>query len=259
MTAMNPTLPPSPLNSSLVDDRIPPHSLAMHAERAPRLEYIDPAEIRTSPWHTERYYQHAEEISNAVLLGSIRHFGGNLQPIKVRPCVPIMYDAPSIRFELVFGERRRRACQALNLPVLAMVEDLNDQQAFAQAEASTFQADGPTLLERGTRFEQAIDDQTFLSARDLVSSAGLPSDVVYKSLAIHTLSEALEGSFAVDTGLHDYFLRRLNRCADRCPGRLIGLARSTAALQWNTALSGLNEIDPPNLESEQKSIGQEKE
>jgi ParB family chromosome partitioning protein len=243
---------PSPSAAGLVGQNTLPSRSTTHATGVPRLEYINPAEIRKSRWHVPRCYRHTDTISDAVLLGSIRHFGTNLQPIKVRPCPPGADDKLSIRFELVFGERRRSACLELGIPVLALIDNLNDQQAFAQAEACTFQADAPTLLERGTRFEQVIDEQTFVSARDLISGAGLPSDVVDKSLAVHTLLEVLDRAFRINSGLHDHFARRLNRCADQCPSRLIGLARSSAALQWNTLLSGLNEIDPPILEPRRK-------
>ena len=260
MIATAPNCFPLPPISAFDGESSLPQPSTTHEAGVPRLECINPAEIRKSPWHVPRYYRHTDNISDTVLLGSIRHFGRNLQPIKVRPCVSGPDDTSSIRFELVFGERRRRACLELGFPVLALIEDLNDQQAFAQAEASTFQAEGPSLLERGTRFEQVIDERTFLSAMDLTSGAGLPSDIVYKSMAIQTLLEVLDGTFEVNSGLHDssihdHFLLRLNRCAEQCPGRLIGLARSTAALQWNTALSGLNEIDLPILENPRKRLG----
>lgn len=203
MIATAPNCFPLPPISAFDGESSLPQPSTTHEAGVPRLECINPAEIRKSPWHVPRYYRHTDNISDTVLLGSIRHFGRNLQPIKVRPCVSGPDDTSSIRFELVFGERRRRACLELGFPVLALIEDLNDQQAFAQAEASTFQAEGPSLLERGTRFEQVIDERTFLSAMDLTSGAGLPSDIVYKSLAIQTLLEVLDGTFEVNSGLHD--------------------------------------------------------
>ena len=85
-----------------------------------------------------------------VLLASIRHFGGNLQPIKVRPVCQRDADERETRFELVYGGRRLQACAELNLPVLALIEELTDQQAFAQANSEQFHAPNLSFLERGT-------------------------------------------------------------------------------------------------------------
>ena len=102
--------------------------LAIHARQPgkglamPRLALIAPREVGPSPWFPRNQKTPAAQEQSEVLLASIRHFGGNLQPIKVRPVCQRDADERETRFELVYGGRRLQACAELNLPVLALID-----------------------------------------------------------------------------------------------------------------------------------------
>jgi len=68
----------------------------------------------------------------------INKFGGNLQPVKVRPMsgTQLHHGWAALNekagYELVFGFARVRACLELGLPVLAMVEQMSEVEALRQ-------------------------------------------------------------------------------------------------------------------------------
>ena len=76
----------------------------------PRLAHLAPREVGRSPWFPRNQKTPAAQEQREVLLASIRQFGGNLQPIKVRPVVQRQADEPETRFELVYGSCRLQAC-----------------------------------------------------------------------------------------------------------------------------------------------------
>lgn len=100
---------------------------------------LDPRQIHESRWAVVLPNDWISQDYSA-LRASIEATGGNVQPIKVRPrlgssaieCISRRSDDP---LEIVFGHRRHRACAELGLPVLCIVEDRVDAEAFAELVA----------------------------------------------------------------------------------------------------------------------------
>jgi ParB/RepB/Spo0J family partition protein len=79
----------------------------------------------------------------ADLLANIEAVGGNKQPGMVRPSPT----APG-RFQLVFGERRLRACEQANLEFTAIVASLDDDDVWLFREAENFGRADKGILEK---------------------------------------------------------------------------------------------------------------
>lgn len=224
--------------------------LAIHARQPgkglamPRLALIAPMEVGPSPWFPRNQKTPAAQEQSEVLLASIRHFGGNLQPIKVRPVVQRHAAEPETRFELVYGGCRLQACADLNLPVLALIEELTDQQAFAQANSEQFHAPTLSFLERGTLYAKAIDQRTFDSARELSAATGTPGWVVDRSLAVYALMDVMKEMLPILRDVHEKLSREIVDLAERFPDKIIALSRSTHALHWLNVIQAARWIYP---------------
>lgn len=83
----------------------------------------------------------------ADLLANIEAVGGNKQPGMVRP-------SPSQdgRYELVFGERRLRACEQAGLPFTAIVASISDEDVWLFREAENFGRKDKGILEQALGF-----------------------------------------------------------------------------------------------------------
>jgi len=232
------------LETSVAPDPANPTGRPSGQPGAPRLAHLAPSEVGPSPWFPRNQKTAVAREQSEVLLASIRHFGGNLQPIKVRPVCQRDADERETRYELVYGGRRLQTCAELNLPVLALIEELTDQQAFAQANSEQFHAPNLSFLERGTHYANAIDQHTFDSARELSAATGTPGWVVDRSLAVNTLMEVIEAMLPTFGPVHEKLSRDILDFAERCPDKIIALSRSTHALHWLHVIQAVRCIDP---------------
>jgi len=79
----------------------------------------------------------------ADLLANIEAVGGNKQPGMVRPSAVTIG-----RYELVFGERRLRACEQAALPFSAIVASLSDDDVWLFRESENFGRKDKGILEQ---------------------------------------------------------------------------------------------------------------
>ena len=79
----------------------------------------------------------------ALFCENIRVFGGNKQPAMVRPS-----PASPGRYELVFGERRMRACQITKAPFTAVVSEMDDDELTLLRELENVGRKDKSLIER---------------------------------------------------------------------------------------------------------------
>lgn len=142
---------------------------------------IDPLRIHESRWVATP----PEEWTTrdfAALKEDIASTGGNVQAIKVRPaegrsvldCFSNDAESPTT-FDIVFGHRRHRACMELGLPVLCVVENINDTQLVKEFVAENRSHTKTFSWRLAETLRRAIDDGLFLSLRRL--SAGLSQPV----------------------------------------------------------------------------------
>ena len=154
-------------------------------EGAKAARLLDPAEIRHSRFANRDVRNFAGEAFEA-LKSEVASAGGNVQPIKVRP-------AADGGYEVVFGHRRLEACRQLGLPVLAMIDSIDDQALFVEMDRENRSRKDLSPWEQGIMYRRALADGLFPSNRKLADAVGADLSAVGKALALADLpSEVVE-------------------------------------------------------------------
>lgn len=110
-------------------------------------------EIRPNPRQPRQVF---DEESQAELVLSIREIGV-LQPVVVR-LVPDA-DEPGVRYELIMGERRLRACREAGLErIPAIVRDTQDDAMLRDALLENLHRSQLNPLEEAAAYQQLLDD-----------------------------------------------------------------------------------------------------
>ncbi len=130
----------------------------------------------------------------AALRAEIESAGGNVQAIKVRRVGASGLDAA--RYEVVFGHRRHRACLELGLPVLAVVDNLDDRTLFVEMDRENRGRKDLSAWEQGTMYRRALQQGLFPSNRKLADAVGVDLSALGKALSLAELPEQLVRAFA---------------------------------------------------------------
>ncbi|MFZ4504486.1 MAG: ParB/RepB/Spo0J family partition protein [Methylovulum sp.] len=136
-------------------------------EGAKATKQIDPKLISPSDW-ANRHVASFETQDFKDLVEEIASAGGNVQPIKVRP---VSTSDPQ-RYEIVFGHRRHRACLELGLPVLALIESIDDKALFVEMDRENRQREDLRPYEQGLMYRRALDKGLYPSLRALCEATG---------------------------------------------------------------------------------------
>ena len=159
---------------------------------------IDPELITASKW-ANRIEVSFTTPAYFELKAEIRDAGGNVQPIKVRPYRARASDEegapPAFAYEIGFGHRRHRACLELGLPVLAIVEDLSDEDLYIQMERENRGRVDLSPWEQGAMYVRALDSGLFSSNTKLAAAIGADLSNVGKSIALARLPATVIAAF----------------------------------------------------------------
>lgn len=218
---------------------------------------LDPASVVPSRW-ANRHERSYDDEAFAELKADIAAAGGNVQAIKVRPLVkgtpesattapaatlaagvgpsnpPALPSAPaqpgagSAVYEIVFGHRRHRACLELGLPVLAVVEELSEQDLFVQMERENRARKDLSAWEQGVMYARALDQGLYPSNRQLALAIGRDLGDVGKALALARLPQVVVEAFASPLDLQFRWAKPL---ADAQQADPEGLVARAAALR----------------------------
>lgn len=205
--AKSPALPalgkPKTAIGHALDDR---KYLIEIAELKKKLEHFDgsfptrrlpPRQIANSAF-ANRIEESFATPAFARLKDSIRQAGGNTQPILVRHAGPGA--GHGLPYEVVFGHRRRRACEEVGVDVLAVVWDgeMPDEHLFLSMDRENRERADPSPYEQGLAYLAALDKETGLypSARALADAVGVSHTWVNKALQIARLPPAIVAAFA---------------------------------------------------------------
>ncbi len=236
--------------AEVLRDRLASYEGALPARR------LDPAAVQVSAWAN----RHADSYQDAAFLAlkaDIAAAGGNVQPIKVRPVRqtnPANPTGPTTpagpaergvgpsnpqaagvaaqavaRFEIVFGHRRHRACLELGLPVLALVEDLAEQQLFEQMERENRARTDLSAWEQGMMYARALDQGLYPSNRQLAQAIGRDLGDVGKALSLARLPLAVVQAFRSPLDLQYRWAKPLADAQQRDPDGLVTRARDLKA------------------------------
>jgi ParB family chromosome partitioning protein len=188
---------------------------------------LDPRLIIRSRWANRHEASFDSEDFDA-LRAEIRHAGGNVQPIKVRPLAATVAARPgemAPRYEIVFGHRRHEACRLEALPVLALVAPLNDQELFVEMDRENRARKNLSAWEQGVMYQRALDSGLFASQRALAAALGVDHSALAKAVSIAKLPAHVVEAFASPLDLQFRWAQPLtNACAADPNGMLARVA-----------------------------------
>lgn len=148
---------------------------------------LDPELVVRSRW-ANRHELNFSSADFADLRDEIRNAGGNIQPIKVRPL-------PDGRFEIVFGHRRHEACRLEGLPVLAMIDNLDERSLFVEMDRENRARKNLSAYEQGAMYRNALNAGLFPNQRSLAESIGADASLVTKALYLADLPTEVIDAF----------------------------------------------------------------
>jgi ParB family chromosome partitioning protein len=180
---------------------------------------LDPKKIRASKWAN----RHEESFSSAdfqSLKDEIETAGGNVQPIKVRP----LKEEPG-SYELIFGHRRHRACLQLGLEVLALVEELNDEELFCQMDRENRERSALRPWETGTTYARALDEGLFSSAKKLAEAVSIDLSQLGIALTLARLPADIVAAFESPLNLQYRWATLLTQALQKDPDLILERAK----------------------------------
>ncbi|MDO9283983.1 MAG: ParB/RepB/Spo0J family partition protein [Aquabacterium sp.] len=208
---------------------------------------LDPATVRVSVW-ANRHDDSYQDAGFLALKADIAAAGGNVQPIKVRPVLAAgvaptggglartalveggvgRSNPPAAleQFEIVFGHRRHRACLELGLPVLALVENLAEQQLFVEMERENRSRKDLSAWEQGMMYARALDQGLYPSNRQLAQAIGRDLGDIGKALSLARLPLAVVQAFRSPLDLQYRWAKPLADAQQRDPEGLVARARA---------------------------------
>ncbi|WP_342130929.1 ParB/RepB/Spo0J family partition protein [Hydrogenophaga sp. OTU3427] len=184
---------------------------------------LDPQKVVRSKW-ANRHELSFVDAEFEALKADILAQGGTVQPIKVRPL-----NDGSDRYEVIFGHRRHQACLELGLPVLALVEELDDTSLFVEMDRENRQRKDLRPYEVGLMYAKALDHGLFPSARKLAEAVGIDLSQLGKSLALARLPTDVLEAFASPLELQYRWVSDLVGAIQKDPERVLAVAKELQA------------------------------
>ena len=195
---------------------------AWDGAKATRL--IDPKLIVRSRW-ANRDERHFQTTEFQQLKAEIASAGGNVQPIKVRS-LPA-FDGQEAKYEVVFGHRRLEACRQLGLPVVALIDNVDDRGLFVEMDRENRSRKDLSAWEQGVMYRRALAEGLFPSNRKLAEAVGADLTNVGRALALADLPKEVVDAFPSPMELQFRWARPLGDALDRDPE---GVRRRAAEL-----------------------------
>lgn len=186
---------------------------------------LDPASIRASRWANRHEASFAGEAFEE-LKAEIQNAGGNVQPIKVRPTSD---PNGAERYEIVFGHRRHRACLELGLKVAAVVEEVGDQQLWAQMERENRSRANLSAWEQGMMYQRALDAGLFPNMLALSKAIGRSPGDVSAAVAIVNLPGDVVAAFESPKDIRFRDAKPLKDAVAKAPEAVAQAAKALAA------------------------------
>jgi ParB family chromosome partitioning protein len=187
---------------------------------------LNPKTVRASRW-VNRHQSSFEDANFEELKAEIRSAGGNVQPIKVRPLKK--EPAGEVLYEIVFGHRRHRACLELGLEVAAVVEEVGDQQLWAQMERENRARANLSAWEQGMMYVRALESGLFPSMLALARAIGRSQGDVSNAIAIARLPDEVVAAFGSPREIRFSDAKVLKDAVAQAPEAVMEVAKELAA------------------------------
>jgi ParB family chromosome partitioning protein len=175
-------------------------------EGAKATREIDPSDIQPSRFAN----RHASSFATAefeALKAELKEAGGNVQPVKVRQ---ISAEGREGKYELVYGHRRWEACRQLGLPVLAVVDNIDDRELFAEMDRENRARKDLSPWEQGSMYRRALDEGLYSSNRKLAEALGVDLGAVGRALVLADLPAEVVDAFPSPLALQFRWAKLLN-------------------------------------------------
>lgn len=176
--------------------------------------------------YANRHDRNYSGLEFQQLRAEIENAGGNVQAIKVRSIAGGEAGAPA--YEVVFGHRRHRACLELGLPVLAVVDNLDDRALFVEMDRENRARKDLSAWEQGMMYRRALQQGLFPSNRKLSEAIGVDLSALGKALALAELPEEVVQAFASPLELQFRWAKPLADALVRDRVAVLTLARALA-------------------------------
>ncbi len=183
---------------------------------------LDPQTIRSSRW-ANRHESSFQDADFEELKAEIESAGGNVQPIKVRP---LEAGAGGVRYEVVFGHRRYRACLELGLKVAAITEEVGDLQLWMQMERENRSRKDLSAWEQGVAYQRALDAGFFPNALAMSKAIGRSVGAVSGALAIANLPVEVIAAFASPSDVQFRYAKELRDAVVQAPEAVLAAAKA---------------------------------
>lgn len=143
--------------------------------------YLDPNEIEDNIYQPRLDY---DEDKLKELEDSIKK-DEQQSPIKVT------YSFDPKKPMVVYGHRRKRACQRLGIKVKAFIEDISKAKLRSLALIENIQRDDLSVIELAISFDNAINDGTFSSQKQLAEATGYSQAKISSLFSLLKLQEKI--------------------------------------------------------------------
>ena len=154
------------------------------------------------------------------LKDEIAQAGGNVQPIKVRPL-----EGNANGYEIIFGYRRHRACSDLGLPVLALVEQVDDKELFKEMDRENRDRLDLSPWEQGRMYQKSLNEGLFASLGELSREIGIDKGNLSKALRLAELPDVVVSAFPSPLDLQFRWAKLLNDAMRQEPQELLARAK----------------------------------
>jgi ParB family transcriptional regulator, chromosome partitioning protein len=191
------------------------------------VELLDPHLVDVSSF-SGRHESVFQTVRFLNLKNSINLNGGNAIPVFASP-------KADGRYTLGYGVLRLQACRELGLPVLSVVEHVDQVTLFKRMLLESEGSESLSPFERGTAYVRALDAGLFPSQRRLADLAGVTLSDVSTCLKLVRLPAAVIEVFPRPTEIKTTWAKRLSDAQDRDPDGLIERAKLTRHQRLTTA------------------------
>lgn len=182
---------------------------------------IDPERIGRSQF-ANRHALNFAGVEFEQLKAEIQNAGGNVQPIKVRA---LTSSDETLTYEIVFGHRRHEACRQLKLPVLAVVDNLDDKALFVEMDRENRARKDLSAWEQGAMYRRALEKKLYPSNRKLAEAIGVDLGALGKALALANLPDDVVSAFPSPLELQFRWAKPLSDALSADPNGVLARAR----------------------------------
>ena len=117
--------------------------------------------------------------------------GGNVVPVKVRTKGGV----DGYEYELIYGHRRHQVALETGMPLLAIIDNLDDKAAFEEMERENRGHTKPSPWEHGLSYDRALKSALYPSARQCAVALGVDPSNLAKSLTLANLPSEVIRAF----------------------------------------------------------------